>query len=566
MGKIRTLGKIYHAAVYVRLSKEDGDLDTAFKAESNSISNQKELIEYYLKDKKDIRVVSVRVDDGYTGSNFDRPAFRMMMEDIKNGIVDCVVVKDLSRFAREYIDCGRYLERTFPSMGVRFIAINDNYDSLNGKDQADEIIIPFKNLINDQYCRDISIKIRSQLEVKRKKGEYIGAFAPYGYQKSPEDYHKIVPDVCAAGVVQEIFRKKINGMSQDAIAKYLNGSGIPSPSEYKRQQGERYRSGFSADGKAKWSAVAVRRILENEFYIGNLVQGRRTTPNHKVKREVLRSEAEWIRIEKNHEPLVSDRDFEIVQKLLSLDMRTSPSQNEVYLLAGIAVCADCGMPMTRKKSRVGGKEYDYYMCSTYLTRKECSHHRVPVKRLEHAVFSVIRQQIRNVIDIKRLAGRIGSQPFRKLDIRKLEEQRGKKQAEMETYKERRIGLYEDLKDGILTKEDYLEFKSAYEKKEKETGEQLKRLEGELEVLLSEKDDRHRWMDYFIRYKDAPELTRSMVVELISSVRVKDKDNIEVIFDFDDYYRTIMQELDTAGIRASAEDGSRLNIAEVREVV
>lgn len=178
----QNINKIYHAAIYVRLSKEDGDISSSAKLESNSISNQKALILDFLKDKKDIEVVSVRVDDGYSGSNFERPAFQAMLEDIRRGIVDCVVVKDLSRFGREYIDSGKYIERLFPALGVRFIAINDNYDSLKGKNQADEIIIPFKNLINDAYCRDISIKIRSNLEIKRKKGECVTPFVAFLHQ------------------------------------------------------------------------------------------------------------------------------------------------------------------------------------------------------------------------------------------------------------------------------------------------------------------------------------------------------------------------------------------------
>ena len=185
----QNINKIYHAAIYVRLSKEDGDISSSAKLESNSISNQKALILDFLKDKKDIEVVSVRVDDGYSGSNFERPAFQAMLEDIRRGIVDCVVVKDLSRFGREYIDSGKYIERLFPALGVRFIAINDNYDSLKGKNQADEIIIPFKNLINDAYCRDISIKIRSNLEIKRKKGECVTPFVAFGYRKTKTDKH-----------------------------------------------------------------------------------------------------------------------------------------------------------------------------------------------------------------------------------------------------------------------------------------------------------------------------------------------------------------------------------------
>ena len=448
--------KIYHAAIYVRLSKEDGDVANAAKAESNSISNQKNLIKDFLKDKEDIVVVSERVDDGFSGSNFERPAFQMMLEDIKKGVVDCVVVKDLSRFGREYIDSGRYIERLFPALGVRFIAVNDNYDSLDGKDQSDEIIIPFKNLINDAYCRDISIKIRSHLEIKRKNGEYIGSFTPFGYQKSGEDYHKIVIDPYAAGVVQDIFKMKLHGMSQDGIAGRLNEMGILPPAEYKASTGSRYQTGFKAKEKSEWTSVMVRRILTNEVYIGNLVQGRRTTPNHKVKKTVLKEECDWVRLEKNHEPVVGDREFEIVQRLLSMDTRTAPDHDGVYPLSGLAVCGGCGMPMVRKTSTAGGKTYAYYVCSTHKAAKECSPHRIPVEKLEETVLSLLQQHISNILELKRILSFIGTVPFQQLDIRKLEERRAKKEAEAERCKELRTTLYEDMKDGMNSLSDSYE--------------------------------------------------------------------------------------------------------------
>lgn len=252
MNQINNSKKIYHAAIYVRLSKEDGDVATAGKRESNSISNQKDLIKKFLKDKKDIVVVSERVDDGYSGSNFERPAFQMMLEDIKKGIVDCVVVKDLFRFGREYIDAGKYIERLFPALGVRFIAVNDHYDNLEGKSQADEIVIPFKNLINDAYCRDISIKIRSQ--------------------KDSDNKNKLVIDVYAAGIVKEIYRMKLSGMSQTAIANAWNKQGVLSPMEYKHSLGIRIQDNFKTYEQAEWSTMSVKRILGNEVYTGTLVQ------------------------------------------------------------------------------------------------------------------------------------------------------------------------------------------------------------------------------------------------------------------------------------------------------
>ena len=398
----KQISKIYHAAIYVRLSKEDGDVSTSAKAESNSISNQKDFIRNFLADKKDIRIVKEYVDDGYSGSNFDRPSFQTMMEDIKRGVIDCVVVKDLSRFGREYIDSGRYIERLFPALGVRFIAINDNYDSVTGKSQGDEIIIPFKNLINDAYCRDISIKIRSHLDVKRKNGEYIGAFVPYGYEKSDDDKHKLVIDTYAAGIVKEIFRLKLHGMSQDAIATQLNDEGVLAPMEYKQSTGSGYQTGFLQNEKSVWSSVTVRRILENEIYIGNLVQGKRTTPNHKVKQEVVKPESDWIRIEKNHEPIISNRDYEIVQRLLGMDTRISPDSDVVYNLSGIAVCADCGSPMTRKITTAGDKKYAYYICSNHKLTKQCSQHSISVSLLEDTVLEMLKLHIKNVMNLEEI--------------------------------------------------------------------------------------------------------------------------------------------------------------------
>ena len=538
--KNKQFKKIYHAAIYVRLSKEDGDVAGASKAESNSISNQKELIRDFLKDKEDIVVVSERVDDGYSGSSFERPGFQQMLEDIRRGAVDCVIVKDLSRFGREYIDTGRYIERLFPALGVRFIAVNDHYDSLRGDGQGDEILVPFKNLINDAYCRDISVKIRSHLEVKRRNGEFIGAFAPYGYQKDGEDRHRLVVDAYAAGVVRDIFRMKLNGMSQDAIAGKLNRDGILSPMEYKNSWGINFRTAFRVKAASGWSPVAVRRILENEVYIGNLVQGRQSTPNHKVKKSIRKDKGDWVRVEKNHEPVVSERDFAVVQKLLGMDTRTAPDREGVYLLSGIAVCGDCGAPMVRKVSSVNGKRYCYYICSGHKAGGSCGPHRIPVQALEDAVFVLLKRHIGCILDLERVLEYAGTVPFRDLDVRKLEERREKLLGEAEKCRELRMLLYEDMKDGVITKEDYVELHAAYEARGKEAQEAAGKAEREIRAVLEGDEDKYRWISYFKEYRDIGELTRNVVVALISEVRVYDRENIEVVFDFADQYRQALE--------------------------
>ena len=513
--KNKQFKKIYHAAIYVRLSKEDGDVAGASKAESNSISNQKELIRDFLKDKEDIVVVSERVDDGYSGSSFERPSFKLMMEDIKKGVVDCVVVKDLSRFGREYIDSGRYIERLFPALGVRFIAVNDGYDSLEGKDQSDEIIIPFKNLINDAYCRDISVKIRSHLEVKRKNGEFIGSFAPYGYQKDEGCWNRLVIDPVAAGIVRDIFRMKLHGMSQDAIAGRLNDMGVLSPMEYKSASGSNYQTGFKTGERALWSSVTVRRILENECYIGNLVQGRQTTPNHKVKKSVVKPEKDWVRVEKNHEPVVSDRDFAIVQRLLGMDTRMSPEQAEVYPLAGMVVCADCGAAMVRKNVCAGNKKYRYYVCSRNKATKECASHRIAAERLEEAVLHLLKVQIGNILDLKRAMEKVSEIPFQELDIRELEKRIEQKEAEVLRCKELRNMLYEDMKDGIVSKEDYMELHEAYTRRRDMAEEAVGKMKQEIRDILVSNTDKYRWLDYFVEHRNIDRLTLIHVICLRS---------------------------------------------------
>ena len=555
--KNKQFKKIYHAAIYVRLSKEDGDVAGASKAESNSISNQKELIRDFLKDKEDIVVVSERVDDGYSGSSFERPSFKLMLEDIKKGVVDCVVVKDLSRFGREYIDSGRYIERLFPALGVRFIAVNDGYDSLEGKDQSDEIIIPFKNLINDAYCRDISVKIRSHLEVKRKNGEFIGSFAPYGYQKDEGCRNRLVIDPVAAGVVRDIFRMKLHGMSQDAIAGRLNDMGVLSPMEYKSASGSNYQTSFKTGERALWSSVTVRRILENECYVGNLVQGRQTTPNHKVKKYVVKPEKDWVRIEKNHEAVVSDRDFAIVQRLLGMDTRMSAEQSEVYPLAGRVVCADCGAAMVRKNVCSGKRKYRYYVCSRNKETKECASHRIGVERLEEAVLEVLKVQVANVLDLKRAMEKVSEIPFQELDIRELERRIEQKEAEVLRCRELRNMLYEDMKDGIVSKEDYRELHEAYTQRRDLAEEAVRQMKGEIEDILASNTDKYRWLDYFAEHGNIDRLTRNVAVELIERVKVVDRETVEVVFSFGDCYREVLEGLKHAGCEAVCDSRGRI---------
>ena len=283
----------YRTALYLRLSREDGD-----KTESDSIANQSTLLEAYTADHPELCIVDEFVDDGYSGSNFERPAFQNLFRELEQGIINCVLVKDLSRFGRNYIEVGRYLERIFPVMRVRLIAVTDNYDSQSAWKTSDSIMVPMRNLLNDAYCRDISVKIKSQLAVKRKRGDFVGSFATYGYQKDPSNHTKLIVDELAAENVQSVFRWKISGMSNQGIADRLNAGKVPSPATRKLQSGAKLSLHFRKSDEPPWSAKAVDRILHNEVYTGKLVQGKTRRLDYRSKKKMNVPMRDWTMLNK----------------------------------------------------------------------------------------------------------------------------------------------------------------------------------------------------------------------------------------------------------------------------
>lgn len=528
----------YRACIYTRLSRDDGD-----KPESDSIANQRALIRDYLKQHKEITIVSEHSDDGYSGVNFERPGFAEMMDEIREGKVDCVVVKDLSRFGRNYIEAGNYIEKVFPFMGVRFIAINDSYDS-SDKSQSDSLVIPFKNLINDAYCKDISVKIRSQLEIKRKKGEYIGAFVVYGYVKDPEDHNRIIVDTYAAEVVRAIFRWKMAGMSQNRIADKLNSQGVLCPMEYKLSMGVKVQTNFRVHKQAKWSAVSVTRILTNELYTGVLLQGKSSTPNYKVKKRFDKEQSEWIRIENAHEAIITAGEFETVQELLGKDTRISPDEEALYPLAGYVVCGDCGQNMVRKTIPRRGKKYVYYVCSTNKAKKGCSSHSISENKLMDAVLHVIKEQISTVMRIEGLLEMAQSLPENQRNIFNYDAQIVKLQEEIERNKGFRMKLYESLEEGMIDKDEYFIFKKNYSDKISLAEKNIQSLEAERDAAVEKNAADYSWVDAFKKYEGIKRVERQVVVNLISEIRVYEGNVVEIDFQHNDAIEAALKIIDT----------------------
>lgn len=536
-GETGTQGKQYLCASYVRLSQDDGD-----KEESNSIVNQKSLIRDFMHKHPEYTLVREYADDGYSGVNFDRPAFQEMMDDVKAGRINCIIVKDLSRFGRNYIETGKYLEQVFPFLGVRFIAINDNVDTGRSQTDAEQFVLPFKNLFNDSYCKDISTKVRSQLAIKRKNGDFVGSFACYGYMKDPADHNRLIIDPEAAEIVRSIFTWKIQGLSAERIADKLNSQGIPCPMEYKRGQGLKVSTNFRTNDRAKWSPVTVLRILKNEVYVGVTTQGKVTTPSYKIKRLVEKPESEWDRVEGTHEAIITQDVFDAVQALMLRDTRISPNKEKVYLFSGFLCCADCKLNMTRRIRRYKDKGYAYYSCAGYRRGSGCTSHIISEKLLYDAVLAAIQQQFKLVLEMERLLKYAQELPDDPNSLHRFEVQLAKLDDEIRHNQDMKLRLIENLNEGILSREEYLELSAIYDARIRDGRMAIKNVEAErngFKDLPLESE----WLTSFKKHPAITSLDRVLLAELVSIIEVHEDKRITVHFKFDDQIRRVVDYLE-----------------------
>jgi len=530
----------YSAALYLRLSKEDGD-----KEESDSIANQRRLGMDFIKKKSDIRLYREFSDDGYSGANFNRPHFQEMIALILKGKINCVIVKDLSRFAREYIDAGYYLEKLFPTLGVRFVSLNDNIDYKDDCSNNTKIIVAFKNILNDSYIRDTSIKIRSHLEAKRQCGEYIGAFVVMGYKKSIEDKHKLIVDENAAMIIKQIYSLRFMGISASAIANKLNICGVPSPSEYKRLCGSNFKANLQKKHTARWSAKAVIRILTNKIYAGTLIQGTRTTVNYKVKKIIEKDESQWAIQNDNHEAIIQLDYFERMQQLLLQDTRVCPGKEEPYLFSGFLKCADCGDSLIRRNNRQNGKEYVYYMCARNKLSLGCTSHRVSEEVLYQSVSAAINTYCKNITDLSTKLKSIPFDEIKALKIKEIENVQYKKRLEISDL-ERTISVVEQRFA------DKKESKETYEEVCADINSTIGILKNEIEKLSEEKANivyemkkNTAWIQVFKENGEFQELNRMLLANLIKEIIVFEDKRIIVRFNYQDKYSqllSLMQQL------------------------
>ena len=536
--------KIWSVALYIRLSQEDED-NGKDKQESNSVTSQKTLLNEFVETHDDLIVYDTYIDDGFTGTDFNRPSFQRLLEDMRNGNINCVIVKDLSRLGRNYIEVGNYIEQVFPLFNIRFIAINDLVDSFKNPASTNTILVPFKNLINDEYCRDTSLKIRSSLNGKKKKGEFIGAFPAYGYLKDPKDKHKLIIDKSVVHIIRNIFDWNVNeGLGKIAICHKLNELGILNPTGHKRiELKQNYNNYGIQNNTFTWAPSTIRNILSNEVYIGNTVQGKRRTKSYKIHKVESVPKEEWIRVENTHEPIIDKEIFKKAQELAKRDVKISTKTKSLSVWAGFLKCADCKRAMNKKSStNKSGNKYEYYICSTYRKKsnKLCTKHTIKVESLRQAVLQAINLHINLFMNIEEIIKQMSENTYQNEKNKNIKNMIVSKQNDISRILNYKRNLYEDWKNGDITKEEYLEYKQKYENDIEKFQINIDRLEKEKKNYEKQTTNSSEWIENLKRQRGITELSRDIMLELIDYIYVHENGNITIKFKFEDEFEKYLK--------------------------
>lgn len=535
----------YNTGAYARLSV----LETRDKKDSEALQNQKALLRNYIAEHPELRLVREYEDNGETGTNFDRQGFQLLIEDVRRGLIDCIVVKDLSRFGRDHVEVEHYLQHIFPHLGVRFVAISDGYDSADAS-TFDRLAVALKNIVNNIYSKDISLKSGSVLREKQIRGEFIGAYASYGYIKDPRDRHRIIPDPETAQVVREIYRRKLEGQGDTAITRWLNASGILSPSSYRYQKGiirdERYAQ------PKPWLVQTVKTILRSEVYLGHMVQGRRICEFYANRPDRMLPQDEWTVVKNTHEPLISQEDFDRVQEINRQAKEAYHANLGKYdalgktenLLKGLVFCAECGRPLVRYKQVTSKGKYVhyYYLCPNYaaqLERSGCTYKFVPEEKLIGAVEAVAAKEILLAADLKALTMQKAAQHMAAAE----ETGRALKGALAEQNKLHalRERLLRDYLAKMMNQRDYERIRAKYQAEEDDLNARIKGLRAKQREEKQLMTQGNPWFSAVSSCSLPFSLTKETAKLLIERITIYDNTHWEIAFRFRDERQAILKD-------------------------
>lgn len=514
--------KTYKAGTYRRLSREDGD-----NLESESIINQGILINKFLEQtKENIICVSEYTDDGYSGGNFDRPGWKQLMNDIANGKIDTIITKDLSRMGRDYISMGEYIERIFPEKNIRYIAINDDIDTLYETPGLE--MLQFKLVFNDFYIKETSKKIRRIMKEKKASGQYTGWKGIYGYKRDPEDKHKLIIDENVSPIIKRMFNLALDGKTPHQIAQIFTAEGIPTPSIYAN-----LNRGMKSTAYEFWCARSIQEMLKNPTYIGNLTQGRRKKINYKSKKEVRIPREEWIIVENTHEPIIDKNVFDTVQTLLQ-NTRKHKTNDNTQLFSGFIFCKECGHTIGFTRSKDGKRFYCH--CNYYTKNSKyglCTPHTCNYKKLEVSIIDTIKEMLIKYLDKNDLIDKVNNNKKQydiKEQIKKQIELLNQKINTLLNYKDK---VYEDKICGNIDLEMYNRMSLKYDNQIKELKEQNQELEKKFN-LLSESDlkkENQILLNKIEEFLSLKNPSRTLIASLIDKITLSEDMKVEIFYKF-----------------------------------
>ena len=542
--------QIFQTAIYARLSVENSG-----KSEKvDVITNQIEICKSYIADRPYLDLVDTYIDNGRTGTVFDRPEFNRLMNDIKSGRIKCLVVRDLSRFGRDYIETGTYLERIFPQIGLRFISIKEQYDNFDNDGSNESLMIPLQNMINALYSKDISRKVSTALKAQMEQGTFRKRNLPYGYKWNDERSNMVI-DEDSAKFVRLMFQWKIEGWSIPSILDALDRMGAPNPEARKREVGTRDGDPSSYTG---WYSSSLYSILTNPHYVGDTVLGRsmkaiyKNIPSHNVK-----DKDEWIVFPDTHEAIISREDFQKVQDIMnaaSEARQTKMQKSEeiratlINLFEGKIVCADCGRKMYFHRKRIDkdkrGRWYAFYECSTSVSKRyeHCTSHYTRQDKLEADVLAAIQLQVKAALDYDKLLGKLRGSEGEKSIRDKLNATISSLNLKLGGVSKKRTRLYEDFAEGLLDEEEYTFAKKSYDEQYADLSRRLDEAVQRRSKFSEAMSVDNKWITLMKSVSTAEQLSRDLVDESVELVKVHDDGSVELVMKYGDIYALTLQSI------------------------
>ena len=522
------------AVLYLRLSKEDVD-KISEGDDSASIKNQRLLLVEYAM-KHNMNIVNVYSDDDESGLYDTRPAFNRMMEDAKLGEFDIILAKTQARFSRNMQHIEKYLHHDLPILGIRFIGVSDGVDTFDDSNKKTRQI---NGLVNEWYCEDLSKNVRSAFRAKKRAGQYVSSSCPYGYIKDPLNHNHLVVDDYAANVVQDIFAMYLQGIGKARIGRILGEKGILIPTLYKKEvQGLNFNNPNALPTTKVWSFQTIHQILNNEVYIGNLVQNKISTLSYKDKKKVQLPEEKWIRVENAHEPIISKETFERAKELQKIKTKSINAQDPKYesIFSGLLYCEDCKHSMIRKYNRRGKHEFVGYMCSTYKAHgnRICTSHSINYEELMDVVLLSIQREARKILssdDVEELK----KTSCRNRRIENIEKEISFAEERKEKINKFKQKTYQSYLEELISKEDYKQYVADYDNELKDIDAEILELEKRREDDKELESEYQEWVDKFSEYVNIDRLTREIVIELIDRIDVSEDGSICIHYRFKNPY-------------------------------